>query len=531
MAFQKETLVIGNGLCADQVADRLDARGIVVRRALLGGADGAARGAGATADLSREGVELVDCRGQAGHFRVTLAENDQCFTHTVSGIVLAQPWVRIPNHDLYGLPPSDRVTSIAALEAAAMESPVASMLPPGAKVVFLNSWRIDPHPVMTQSMLQYCLTMQRQSDANTFFLCGNLKVAADGMEACCDEARTAGTVFVKFTRRFPVMTPLADGRIQVDYWDETTGMDCRLQADLVVVDERVTPHPGLAQAIKRLRLEGDPYGFAQGDNVHRLPNLTNRRGIFVAGGARAVLPAAALVADAEQVALQVLAFLSDADRAPLPHLEIDQDSCARCLTCYRLCPYAAIEMTPHMQIHPAACQGCGLCVAGCPNRAIQIADDALEKALGSLTEQGRATGQIDGFVPKIVAFCCSRSAVPARASAIAMGHRLPPKLVCVEGICGGAFSVRHLLGVIEAGMDGVLVLTCHEGNCHSEQGTLEARKRVAEALRLLSWAGVAKERVRYATLAANMSSEFVRMANDFAEKIKALGPAISCVST
>lgn len=528
MAFQKETLVLGGGACADLVADQLSTWGIAVLRATLVGTSGGdeTRNYDRNADIHHDRATMISCRGQAGNFRVTLAINERRYVHTVSSIVLAQPCIRIPNYDFYALPSSDRVISISALETMTMENGVHGLLSDKTHVVFLNSWQIDPHPVMAQTMLQWCLAVQQQPEVNTYFLCGNLKVSIDGMEARCETAKRAGTLILKFTGRFPVLTPLADGRIRIDYRDETTGMDGWVVADLVVVDERIIPPPQLAEAIRQLRLASEADGFAQTDNIHRLPNLTNRRGIFVAGGARAVLPDAALAADAQQVALKVLEFISGEDRGPLPRLEIDQDSCARCLTCYRLCPYAAIETTPHMHIQPEACQSCGLCFAACPNRAILMHDEDLEKALACLALPGESVGRGDGFVPRIVAFCCSRSAAQARKTAESIGSPLPAGLVCVEGICGGTFSVRHLLSAVEAGVDGVLVLSCHEGNCHSERGTLEAQKRVAEAIHLLSWAGITEERVQFATLAANMSSEFVRMIGDFAEKIKALGPAM-----
>jgi coenzyme F420-reducing hydrogenase delta subunit/Pyruvate/2-oxoacid:ferredoxin oxidoreductase delta subunit len=320
---------------------------------------------------------------------------------------------------------------------------------------------------------------------------------------------------------------LADGRIQIDYWDETTRMDFRLVADRVIVDERVMPHPRLANIIQRLGLEMDALGYAQGDNIHRLPNLTNRRGIFTAGGARGMLTQAELLTDADQAALSVIEFFSDVDRGSLPGVEIDPGRCARCLTCYRLCPYAAIEMEPRMTIISAACQSCGLCAAGCPNRAIRIDNPALEKAFDIMAGQEGAADEGDTlFVPKIMAFCCTRSAAQARDLAQRLGHRLPAGLRFVEGVCGGTFSVHHLLSAIEAGMDGVLVLTCHEGNCHSEHGTLAARQRVLEATRLLTWAGIGSERLQFTTLAANMGSEFARVVNGFEETIKTLGPVI-----
>lgn len=108
--------------------------------------------------------------------------------------------------------------------------------------------------------------------------------------------------------------------------------------------------------------------------------------------------------------------------------------------------------------------------------------------------------------------------------AISAGHSLPAGLVVVEGICGGSFSVRHLLSAIEAGADGILVLTCHPGNCHSEHGPRNAQQRVATAAQALALADINEERLQFSTLAANMGAEFAAKVQQFAQKIAALGP-------
>ncbi|MDA8138460.1 MAG: hydrogenase iron-sulfur subunit [Desulfobacteraceae bacterium] len=527
MPFQKETLILGSGPCADQLVGHLAAHGVSVRQVTMSGAAAVNLPtiSGGKPIQRLDGAQLVQCQGIAGEFSVVLDDGTKPVRYKVSSIVVVPECLHVPNHDLYGLNPSEKVLALSALEKMLQRGSVQAIIPTQARVVFLNSWSIDPHPVMAQAMLQGCLEMQQKLDVRTFFLCGNLKVSVDGMEACYELAKKAGTAFVKFSDRFPVLVPLADGRIQIDYWDETTRMEYRLVADLVILDEQIMPDPRLADIVRQLRLESDDLGFAQSDNVHRLPNWTNRRGIFVAGGARAVLTEAALSVDANQTAQNVIAFLSGLDRAPLPKVEIDPGRCARCLTCYRLCPHAAITMEPRMIIHAEACQSCGLCVAACPNRAIQLQDSTLETAFNQQAGQGaQAQAQSSDCIPRIALFCCSRSAAQARELAKSMGHQLPASLRFVEGVCGGTFSVRHMLTAIEAGLDGILVLTCHEGNCHSGKGPHEADKRVREAARLLTGAGIAPERLQFTTLAANMGREFAEVVNGFEEKIKALGP-------
>jgi heterodisulfide reductase subunit A-like polyferredoxin len=100
-----------------------------------------------------------------------------------------------------------------------------------------------------------------------------------------------------------------DGRFTIGYRDELTRRPFELAADWIVVDETIGPDRRLEALAKRLEIRQDDFGFAQSDNVRRLSNATNRRGIFVAGGARGILSADEQLADADQVSLKLLSFL------------------------------------------------------------------------------------------------------------------------------------------------------------------------------------------------------------------------------
>ena len=514
MPLRHHTLILGRGECARLLAERLSRQSFDVALAAADDAD--PKPAVANGSMTHwRGGRLIACQGQAGAFQVAVDHDGQRMMRQVGSIVVAEQARHLPNFAAYGLKPSGRVLSIAEAETLLSGEGFAATTRGAANVLFLNDWAEQCHPVTAARMLRLCLGVQ-QSGRRTVYMSGQLKVSGDGMEACCQAAKTAGSVFFKFDREFPKLEELKDGRIQAAWQDDTTHLAFAMSFDYVVVDEKIVPDPSLAQLAKVLRLDRDLQGFVQSDNAHRWSNTTNRRGIFVAGGSRAILSPEAQQADAGHAALKVAEFLTDLDRPALPRVEIDAGRCARCLTCYRLCPHAAIEMTPRMTIMPQACQSCGLCAAGCPNRAIQVRDDQLDATLQRL--------MIAEAGPRLVAFCCQRSALQAREMAIAAGHSLPAGLVVVEGICGGSFAVRHLLSALEAGADGILVLTCHPGNCHSEQGPRNAQQRVAAAAQALALADVGAERLQFSTLAANMGAEFASRLQQFAQKIAALGP-------
>ena len=101
-----------------------------------------------------------------------------------------------------------------------------------------------------------------------------------------------------------------------------------------------------------------------------------------------------------------------------------------------------------------------------------------------------------------------------------MGWRLPARLKIIEVPCAGSISREFILEAFTRGADGVMVLTCHTGNCHSEKGNRHARSRAAEIRSLLPLVGIDKERLTTATLASNMGAEFARLVETFAAELE-----------
>ena len=54
--------------------------------------------------------------------------------------------------------------------------------------------------------------------------------------------------------------------------------------------------------------------------------------------------------------------------------KVNEDLCAACLTCVRVCPYNVPRINENNRacIDAVECQGCGCCAAECPAKAIQV---------------------------------------------------------------------------------------------------------------------------------------------------------------
>ncbi len=100
----------------------------------------------------------------------------------------------------------------------------------------------------------------------------------------------------------------------------------------------------------------------------------------------------------------------------------------------------------------------------------------------------------------------------------------PADIKVIQVPCTGRVDILHLLNAIEDGADGVYVAGCLEGECHYLEGNLKARRKVEYVQRTLKELGIEPERVAMYNLSSAQGARFAEIANEMAEKIKALGP-------
>jgi coenzyme F420-reducing hydrogenase delta subunit len=129
------------------------------------------------------------------------------------------------------------------------------------------------------------------------------------------------------------------------------------------------------------------------------------------------------------------------------------------------------------------------------------------------------------FEPKIVAFCCHYCAYSAADLAGSMRLQYSPNVRVIEMTCSGNIDHRVILRAFEDGADGVYVAGCMEGDCHFLKGNFRAKKRVHAVKKLLDEIGFGSERLEFYNLSAAMGPRFAEIANEMAERIKALGPS------
>lgn len=523
--MNKQTLILGNGPCAVAAAENLltTGKGIVIATGDKTCDFDQSVDSGAVEILTD--TRLISCQGSVGNFKIEAKQNNKTVTINAGCIIVAEKDQRMSNFSLYGLNASSNVITLSQMKNVLHDSSCEKSLLSGIKkLVFLTGIVKESMPVIAKDVMLSSLLLQKDFNVQTYILTKNLKVAGDGLESLYRATKNAGTVYIKFTDTVPDIYQEEKDTIHIKFFDEITSKNFRLTPDMTVVDETIVPSLNATDLAKILHIETDINGFVQADNVHRYSVLTNRKGIMVAGPSRSILADDDQRIDAENAVLAVTGLDEGETETTLEKAEIHPGQCIRCLTCYRLCPYHAITLNARVTVEPDACERCGICAAHCPRGAVRIKD--LEP--GEISVQIK-TGDVaqaeQTFVPLIVAFCCSRSAAQARDLAICMGYRLPQGLKMVEVPCSGAVSYDHIFTALDNNADGVMVLTCHKGNCHSEQGNVYAAETVQQIKDMFLRTGFEKERLLIQTLASNMGMEFARIANRFEKTIAKLGPS------
>lgn len=521
--MKERTLLIGNGPVASGIAKELLSQNIPVMQVTPDAAASVIPDDPAHLLEVRPNTRVSHCTGSAGNFQVTLSHPHGSPLLLFANIVIAEEGISSPHFSLYGLSASPTVLSLSELRKD-LASPLASenALSAGKTAVFIAGLASESYPHVLETAMESCLKLQTKLGMKTMILTRNLKVGASGLETLYRKSREAGVVFVKFSDALPAFQQDTDGTVQIAFTDEITRMPFTVQADITVVDEAIAPSTYLKDLSRIFSLDTDASGYIQSDNVHRLSVFTNRKGILAAGGSRGMLSPSALQAEVRETAITLFSLINGTLTAPGNKAEIHVGACVHCLTCFRLCPYHAITLNTRPVVVADACERCGLCAAECPAKAIRIEDLRVQTISKSL--QPVPCPDSASFTPFLVAFCCARSAGRAKELAALSGMRLPDRLTIVEVPCSGSISLEHLMAAFQHQADGVMVFTCHEGNCHSERGNIMAGQRTALLKNMLKQIGIDPNRLLLKTLASNMAAEFSETADKFEKRIAQAGP-------
>jgi len=183
--------------------------------------------------------------------------------------------------------------------------------------------------------------------------------------------------------------------------------------------------------------------------------------------------------------LALLPWLPPQQRAPAAR--VDLANCNGCGRCFADCPYAAVTLQPRTDgkplpqqavVDPDLCATCGICAGACPSSTpfrsagefISGIDMPQRPVRALRAELERAIGALRGRV-KVIVFGCECA---ADAAALAT-----PEIAVVSLLCTAMLPPSFVEYALRAGVDGVLVTGCREGDCQYRLGNRWAEERLA----------------------------------------------------
>lgn len=133
----------------------------------------------------------------------------------------------------------------------------------------------------------------------------------------------------------------------------------------------------------------------------------------------------------------------------------------------------------------------------------------------------------DGFEPRILVFACNWCSYAGADLAGVSRLQMPPNCRVIRVMCSARVRPEFVITALSKGLDGVLVLGCHPGECHYSEGNYFARRRGLFVKNLLEYAGVEPERFQVRWVSASEGVKFADIVRGVTEQIKALGPSRS----
>jgi heterodisulfide reductase subunit A len=296
-----------------------------------------------------------------------------------------------------------------------------------------------------------------------------------------------------------------------------------IPVDLVVLSVGVDPAPSNVKLATLLNIPLDENNFFLEKHPKLNPTGTYSSGIFLAGTSQGPKDIADTVAHAGLAAAQVSSLLHRRKidltvTAPV----VDETLCESCRLCEKTCDANAIsfEESKFPQIDELACTGCGACVAACPTLAMDLPGFTRQQLLSAVD----SICQENPLHPNIIGFLCNWCAYAAADSAGVNRTRYPPQMIPIRIPCTSRLDPLLILEAFSQGADGVIILGCHETDCHYRTGVAKAKTRIDKILPLLQEMSINSNRILFARTAASEGTHLAKLVNDFVKAIIDIGP-------
>ena len=131
----------------------------------------------------------------------------------------------------------------------------------------------------------------------------------------------------------------------------------------------------------------------------------------------------------------------------------------------------------------------------------------------------------DEYTPRIIGFLCNWCSYTGADLAGVSRLKVPPSLRIIRVMCSGRIDPLFVLKAFLKGIDGVMMMGCHPGECHYQKGNYNARRRFILLQKILEAFGLEPERLGLWWVSASEAPKYAKVTTEFAKEVKKIGPS------
>ncbi len=128
------------------------------------------------------------------------------------------------------------------------------------------------------------------------------------------------------------------------------------------------------------------------------------------------------------------------------------------------------------------------------------------------------------FKPKIIGFLCNWCSYAGADLAGVSRIQYPPNIRIIRLMCSGRVEPFFIFEALKTGIDGVIIMGCHPGECHYMTGNYEAEMKYQLLKSLLTYVGL-DNRISLEWVSASEGIKFAEVVTNFTNTIQKLGPS------
>jgi len=134
------------------------------------------------------------------------------------------------------------------------------------------------------------------------------------------------------------------------------------------------------------------------------------------------------------------------------------------------------------------------------------------------------SGEIKKYQPKVLVFACNWCSYAGADMAGVSRLQMPPNCRVIRVMCSARVRPEMVLSALFKGIDAVLILGCHTGDCHYSEGNYNTRRRGIILKKLLDAMGIMEDRFQVLWVSAAEGVKFAETIREMVGRVARLGP-------